>query len=243
MKKLSILFLLLLIFCCFWGCDSSVENEPEKGNEFAPLKIEWDESNSIVCLGTSITCGGTIYGHTKEERDSTYPALLGKELKINVVNFGVWGADATDGIDYFEQYCLDDNPCLVLLEFGGNEFLDGVAASEAKKDIDSLITLIKGRDIKVVLLSFINPEIIKSIPEDHPFHSYVDLATEYYNMFLELADEHNIPIHKNIYKHIWDNDKLISCDGIHPNNRGNARMKENIFEFLYETFDENDMLK
>lgn len=61
-------------------------------------------------------------------------------------------------------------------------------------------------------------------------------------MLIDVAKENNIPIIDYIYRDIWGNSNLMQSDGLHPNNKGNVQLKKNIFDALYNTFNENGML-
>ena len=74
---------------------------------------------TIVCLGDSITAGvGSGPGQT-------YPELLAGKLGVDVINEGVSGDTAAQGLARMDQVLADD-PWLVIVELGGNDILRDV---------------------------------------------------------------------------------------------------------------------
>ena len=76
---------------------------------------------NIICFGDSITFG---YGAEKGE---DFPRALSKMLDIPVINSGLDGDDTISALKRLENDVLDRDPLLVVIEFGGNDFLRKVA--------------------------------------------------------------------------------------------------------------------
>jgi len=228
-------FVILLFALLFTSCESSTE--PEIPDPSLPaISVDWDSSNTLVCFGTSITKG-------EAQSAMSYPALLDDELVIDVVNSGIWGSTADKGIEWFDNLVLSKNPALVILEFGANEFLQQVDVNVAEANIDSLIRMLNSNDIPVVMLSFIHPDMIENTPPDNPLYDGIVAASAYYNMLIGLADKYDLLIDDYIYRSIWGDPTLLMPDGVHPNDKGNQQLKENIFNSFYNTFEANGMLK
>lgn len=228
------------------SCEEPTEPEEIMPDSLPAVEVEWNENNSIVCFGTSLTYGdfGTgVLGEpgARPNSDSTYPALLDKELRIKVYNEGYWGATTQEALEFYPSV-LEKNPSLIILEFGANEFLKDIEVEKAKADIDSLIKMIITDNIQIVMLSFVNPDMLNSIPSSHPFASKSELGLEYYQMLLDLAGKYDIPIDDYLYRDIWGKPEFLSIDRIHPNSKGNAQLKDNVFETFYNTFVKNGML-
>ena len=75
---------------------------------------------SIVCYGDSITRGHGV------ESNRSYPAVLGTMLRQNVINAGIDGDISTEALKRIESDVLDRAPLLVIIEFGGNDFLQKI---------------------------------------------------------------------------------------------------------------------
>jgi len=185
--SLAIFFVLSLIN---HSCDLLVEPNIWIGDDrFSPLDIKWNQTNSIVCYGTSITNGKpsgsgiiTVVPPPPAPPDSSYPKLLGDKLRIKVINKGYWGAKIDYAKSIFIDSILSQNPVLIFLEFGANEFLQNVDMETTEIKLDSLIIMIKSYNIEVVLLSFYNPDMINHTPSNHFLYNRKELADKYFEM-------------------------------------------------------------
>jgi len=89
------------------GCSPSVRNLDSRGK-------------NIICFGDSIT-----YGVDAQEGED-YPSVLSGMLKRKVINAGLSG-DTTEGaLARIDKDVLRKDPYLVIIEFGGDDFLDKV---------------------------------------------------------------------------------------------------------------------
>ena len=75
------------------------------------------KGRNIICFGDSMTAG---YGVNPGE---DYPSMLGRLLNLEVLNKGVDGNTTSDGLQRLKGDVLDQEPRLVIIEFGGNDFL------------------------------------------------------------------------------------------------------------------------
>ncbi len=98
-------------------------------------KIKNSESTgkNIICFGDSITFG---YGVNPGE---DYPTHLAKLVSRPVINAGVDGDTAAEGLKRLEADVLDKDPYLVLIEFSGNDFIKNVLISETINNIKEII--------------------------------------------------------------------------------------------------------
>lgn len=84
LKTIYYLFILFNLVLIIYSCENSTEPSNIIDTKLPVINIDWADSNSIICFGTSITAG-------LENSDSTYPILLGNKLKIQVHNNGeIW---------------------------------------------------------------------------------------------------------------------------------------------------------
>ncbi|MBI2428302.1 MAG: hypothetical protein HYV29_05810, partial [Ignavibacteriales bacterium] len=107
MNKKSKIAVIVFLSLAQFSCEHS--SEPSSSELIYPplpaMAIQWNDQNSIVCFGTSLTYGygagekkpaGPIWigGHpdTSHTGDSSYPRFLQEKLKIKVYNEGFVGA-------------------------------------------------------------------------------------------------------------------------------------------------------
>ena len=126
-----IVVLLVCTFGCSFGPD--VANRDSRGA-------------NIICFGDSLTQGaGASGGHD-------YPSLLGKALGRQVINAGVSGDTTRDGLGRIQQDVLDRDPLLVIVQFGGNDFLRQIPQTEIFSNLDEMVQRIQEEGAMVVLV-------------------------------------------------------------------------------------------
>jgi acyl-CoA thioesterase-1 len=156
---------------------------------------------TIVCLGNSITAGvGAGPGQS-------YPDLLARRLGFEVINAGVPGDTAADGLARVEAV-LEADPWLVVVELGGNDILRRVPPEETEAALRSLLDRLLAARIVPVLVEI-----------EAPF------AASYGAVFDRLDDDYDIPIVEDVLGDILT-DPALKSDAIHPNARGYERLAE-----------------
>lgn len=211
-----------------------------------PLAVEWREGDVIVALGTSLTFG---YGagckvlplRSDCAADSAYPALLSERLLLPIVNLGQPGATTRDGLLRTED-AIARVPVLALIEFGGNDLIQGIAVEEARANLEKMIDRFHAEGIAVALLSSSHPEMIKNTPAGHRLEGLSSEALSYYAMLVDLAARRRVPLVEYLFEGIWWERELM-YDSLHPNGAGYLRMEENILRALRDFLHANRMLK
>ncbi|MBP7216169.1 MAG: hypothetical protein KBA46_02680 [Candidatus Omnitrophica bacterium] len=115
------------------------------GCEKRPIKNIQAQGSTIICFGDSITFG---YG---VERGEDYPAALAKILGRPVLNQGIDGDTAEQAFARFQSDVLDRNPSLVILEFGGNDFLENVPLSTTINTLRKMVQLAQAKGALVAV--------------------------------------------------------------------------------------------
>ncbi|MCX5710912.1 MAG: GDSL-type esterase/lipase family protein [Candidatus Omnitrophica bacterium] len=136
MKRNKLLVFAFLGLCVFGltGCAKrEIKNINSKGT-------------SIICFGDSITFG---YGADPGE---DFPTQLGKLLGREVINAGVSGDTSTEGMLRLDKEVLERNPLLVLIEFGGNDFIKKVPKETTIKNTREFIRRIQARGAMVAIV-------------------------------------------------------------------------------------------
>lgn len=255
----------------FPACRSSTgpDELPDFINPLPGLSISWNAQNSLVCFGTSLTYGyyglGPIGILPRGEQqplsmeqdfmssphwimsltgssDSSYPKFLGEKLRINVLNKGYMGARADYALRILDSV-VALRPCLILLEFGANDLFQSIPAAVFEEKLDSLVNNILEAGSKVVLIAFLNHDIINSLPSNHPLFPRKELSISYLAALRRIAARHSVPIFEDALKGIFGDPRFMSADKIHPNGIGYGKMGENIFKGLFNTFRQSNMLK
>ena len=162
---------------------------------------------NIICLGDSLTEGvGTEPG-----RD--YPSVLSEYLGRKVINAGVSGDTTRDVLKRIKNDVLEQNPKMVIVLLGGNDFLQKLPEEETFRNLEKIVDLIQSANSAVTLI-----EVKTGLLND-----------PYLNGFKNLARKKRTLLIPNILKGIIGNPDLMS-DSIHPNARGYAVMAKKIYK-------------
>ena len=160
---------------------------------------------SLVCFGDSLTQGvGASAGND-------YPYLLAKALKRDVVNAGVSGDTSADGLARLDRDVLSRDPKLVVVCFGGNDFLQNRPFRETFRDLDEIVRRIQAKGAMVVLAGA--PSGLLGNPAEKEYR--------------KLAKSRRAALIPDILKSVFSHPSLMS-DGIHPNDAGYAVVAERV---------------
>ena len=152
---------------------------------------------NIVCFGDSITKGKGV------NPAESYPAALAKMTSFPVVNAGINGDITSEGLKRVKTDVLDNDPFLVIIEFGGNDYLNKVPLEETIKNIEEMIKIIQARGVMVAIVDISN----------------VLFMEEYRQEFQRLSNIYRAIFIPRILEDIVSNESLKS-DAIHPNAKG-----------------------
>lgn len=158
---------------------------------------------TIVCLGDSITSGvGAAPG-------PPYPDLLASRLGVEVINAGVPGDTAEDGLARVDE-ALDADPWLVIVELGGNDILRRVPPERTEVALRQILDRLLAARVAPMLVEV-----------DAPF------AGRYADIYERLADDYDVPVVEDVLGDIL-RDASLKSDSIHPNARGHEELAEAI---------------
>ena len=150
---------------------------------------------TIVCLGDSITSG------VGAEPGQPYTALLSSRLGTDVINLGVPGDTAEEGLARVAQ-ALAADPWLVVVELGGNDILNRVPPERTEAALRQILQRLLAAKVAVVLVEV-----------EVPF------AGRYAEIYSRLGDEFDVPVLDDTLGEILT-DASLKADPIHPNARG-----------------------
>jgi acyl-CoA thioesterase-1 len=171
------------------------------------------KNDTIVAFGDSLTYG---YGATSEE---SYPSQLKQMTGYNVINAGLNGDTAANGVTRIVSVVEQHNPKVVILSLGGNDMLRR-NSQNLKSDLKKIISFLKSKKIQVVLLAEPEPSI---------FALSAGLSDA--SIYEEVASEENIVVLENIYSKYLSKPEYKS-DLIHLNAQGYKRVAEEVAMLL-----------
>jgi lysophospholipase L1-like esterase len=210
MRRIKILLIVLLGYgvIALWGCAKrEIKNIDAKGK-------------NIICFGDSLTFG---YG---AQAGQDYPAALAKMLEIPVINAGIDGDTTTEGLKRLKSDVLEREPILVIIEFGGNDFLRKTPREVTIGNIGDMVDLIQERGAMVAVADI----------------SAGMFLAEYGQAFSRLAKEKQTIFIPGIMGGIITNPSMKS-DFLHPNGEGYKLIAQRVYQTILPYLEQNGCLK
>ncbi|HLX09038.1 MAG TPA: GDSL-type esterase/lipase family protein [Thermoanaerobaculia bacterium] len=162
---------------------------------------------AIVCLGDSITAGvGASAGRG-------YPAVLAARLGREVIDDGVPGDTAEEGLARLPQVLAQD-PWLVIVELGGNDILRQVPIEATEQALDGIVRGLLAARVVPVLVAVEGP-----------------FGGRHGEMYARLGKRYGVPVIQDALRKILF-DPSLKADEVHPNDRGHARLAEAVAEVV-----------
>ncbi len=196
--------LIFLVGVCIIGLNSCQDKLATITN------IDLGSGEKIIVLGDSITAGFGL------QLEQAYPYLLSQKLGLPIVNRGVSGDRTADGLARLSEDILSENPWLVIVGLGGNDFLKKVPKSETEQNLRDIIGLIQAEKAITVILGM----------------NLGLFSDEYQELYQRVAEETGSYLIPQILKGIIDNPKHRQSDIIHPNVIGQELLAEKIAKGL-----------
>jgi acyl-CoA thioesterase-1 len=187
-----------------------------------PAQAETTEQGKILVLGDSLSSG---YNFSPEK---TWVALLDAKLSeenINyqVINSSISGDTTTQGLQRLPKLLEVHQPDVVIIELGGNDGLRGFPPNTIKQNLDKLVTLSQKADADVLLLGI-------QIPPNYG-QKY---AQAFFNNYQQVAEASQVPLVPFFLENVGGKDELMQDDGIHPNEKAQPILLENVWPKVQE---------
>lgn len=194
MKKILILILILAGVYWLWG-----REKPE-------IKNAGKTGATIVAFGDSLTYGKGA------PREQTYPAVLAELTGKNIVNLGLNGDTGAAAPRRLPQ-ALEHRPYMVLIEFGGNDFMRGAAFEQTLASVSQIIDEVQAAGAVAVVVDT---------------GGYYAME-KYSKAYKKLAREKGAVFVPGILDGIFGKKDLMS-DQIHPNAAGYKIVAERVYK-------------
>lgn len=175
---------------------------------------------SIICYGDSITLG---YGAGSGK---DYPSWLAKKVNIPVVNAGADGESSINGLQRINSDVLDFKPLLVIIEFGGNDFLERVPMEVTVNNIKKMVDEIQANGAMAAIVDI----------------SAGLLFGNYRRQFSKIARQKGAIFISGALSGIITNPGLKS-DFVHPNDKGYDLIAERIYRAILPYLKKNKSLR
>lgn len=171
----------------------------------AEIKNLHNPGTAVVAFGDSLTAG---YGAPK---GSAYPAVLAAKLGREVVNLGMSGETAAHAPSRLPEV-LAQNPHMVLIEFGANDFMQNRRMEDALAAVAEIVDVVQQAGAVAVIVDTGAPGM------GHYSRAYKKLAEEKGAIFVP-----------GILEGIF-NKRQYKSDMVHPNAAGYEIVAERVYE-------------
>ena len=180
----------------------------------------YSASKNLLVLGDSLSAE---YGLA---RGTGWVKLLQRRLAegghdLTVINASISGETTAGGKARLPALLKQHRPAVLILELGGNDGLRGLPLPATQANLRDMIGIAKAAGVRVLLLGMQMP------PNYGP-----DYSRRFSAMYQQLARAHGISLVPFFLAGLDDTDKFFQPDRIHPNQRAQATMLENVWPSL-----------
>ncbi|MFM8245477.1 MAG: arylesterase [Burkholderiaceae bacterium] len=180
----------------------------------------YSASKNLLVLGDSISAE---YGLP---RDSGWVNLLQKRLAddklgFNVVNASISGETTAGGLTRLPALLQQHKPTVLIIELGGNDGLRGLSLAATQANLREMIKSADRIGARVLLLGMRVP------PNYGP-----DYSKRFAAMYQGLARERNVKLVPFLFAGLEDTERFFQQDRIHPNQRAQSVMLDNVWPGL-----------
>ena len=179
-----------------------------------------DASRTILIYGDSLSAGYGLAGKTGWA-DLLSDRLLQQGYGFRVVNASVSGETTTGGLSRLPRALGLHHPTLILLELGANDGLRGLPLATSRSNLASMITLAETNHAQVLLLGM-------RMPPNYGARYTGGFAA----IFADLARHHHAQWVPFFLNRVADRPDLMQADGLHPNERGQPVLLDNVWSVL-----------
>ena len=181
---------------------------------------------SVLFVGTSLTAGLGL------EPDSAYPSLIQQKidsagLAVSVTNAGVSG-ETTSGLLERLDWLLRAPFDVLVLETGANDGLRGIPSPTVRQNIRTAVNRIRAKRPTARIL-LVQMEVLPNLGPKY--------AAEFHALYPELSKELGITLMPFLLQSVAGRSELNQSDGIHPNQRGERIVADNVWKSLRPVLD------
>ena len=147
---------------------------------------------------------------------------LNKEgYKIKVINGSVSGSTSSSGLNRTKWTLAEPGIDLIILGLGANDMLRGLSPNETKKNLESIIQIIKQKNIDIILAGMIAPTT-----HDQNYKKMFDI------IYSNLAKQYALDLIPFLLEGVALKAEFNQDDGIHPNEKGILIIRDTLYKSI-----------
>lgn len=201
--------------------DSTAAAHPSESTAAGQTRTSINTRHTILFAGTSLTAGLGL------DPDSAYPMLIQQKfdsagMPFTVINAGVSGETSSGLLDRLD-WLLKGRFEVLVLETGANDGLRGIPPSTLKANLETALDRIKAKrpDARVLLVQ------MEALPNLGPKY-----AASFHAVYPAVAKEKGITLLPFLLNGVAGHRDLNQGDGMHPNDRGERIVADNMWRAL-----------
>jgi len=177
-------------------------------------------TSAVLLFGDSLTAAYGI------DQAKGWGALLEQRIKQNnipyrVINASISGDTTQNGLSRLSTSLTKHQPDVVIIELGANDGLRGLSLTQMKNNLARMIELAQQKNAQVVLVGIRIPP------------NYGKRYTEaFYETYVSLAKHYNVVLIPFLLKSIGGEQHLMQADGLHPNEKAQPLIVDNVWPYL-----------
>jgi len=174
----------------------------------------------LLILGDSISAG---YGVSV---DRQWTSILQRKLdssgkNLKIINASFSGETTGGGLSRIASLMKSNSPDYLLIELGGNDALRGYPVDKIKLNLIEICKMASKQNVVIILMQIRIPP------------NYGRIYTQAFeSMYGEVANEMGILLVPFMVENIALDPNLMLPDGIHPNEKGQPLIAEEIYKWL-----------
>ena len=174
------------------------------------------ESKKLLILGDSISAG---YGLKESENwvELFNNSIDAERMNITMINSSISGDTTIGGLSRIGNVLKEHKPEYVLIELGGNDALRGYPLNQIKTNLLKIVDASLESKAKPLIMQI-------KIPPNYG-KRYVEA---FENIYLEISNEKDIPLLTFLLEKVALDQSLMQPDGIHPNEKAQPIIVEQI---------------
>jgi acyl-CoA thioesterase-1 len=183
------------------------------------------EQAVILVLGDSLSAG---YGM---DRQDSWVSLLDSRLKeyrydYKILNSSISGDTTQGGLARLPRLLDRYKPEVVIIELGGNDGLRGIDPDVTRSNLERMVSLSRDNAAKVLLAGI-------KLPPNYG----TDYLQQFESIYADLAGKYDTLLVPFFMDGVVFSPELMQPDGIHPNEKGQPVLLDNIWKVLGPEFE------
>ena len=228
----GLLLVVVYVLACAQGSgtqqshDSTTAAHPSESTAAGRAPTSINTRHTILFAGTSLTAGLGL------DPDSAYPMLIQQKfdsaaMPFTVINAGVSGETSSGLLDRLD-WLLKGRFDVLVLETGANDGLRGIPPGTLKANLETALDRIRAKrpDARVLLVQ------MEALPNLGPAY-----AAEFHAVYPAVAKAKGVTLLPFLLSGVAGHRDLNQGDGVHPNNRGERIVADNMWRALEPVVD------